>query len=134
MNDISNVKSGNQVITLKSANARDPVKSGSIDRFNGGNSTPAGEAAPAPAVSKPATLEKGQDPLEKAAQAIGEFIGETGSNTKLRIDKDHDTGRYIYKSVDSDSGEVISQFPPETILEIISKFRDPEGLVVDDKA
>lgn len=132
MTEISNVKSGGQVVNLKSANARDPVGSGSVDRFSSASSTK-GEAGPAPAATTQ-TLEKGQDPVDKATQAIEEFIGNKDGSTHLRIDKDDDTGRFVYKSIDSESGEVISQFPPETILQMISKFRDPEGLVVDDKA
>lgn len=133
MTEVSNVKSGGQVITLKSTNARDPVGPGSIDRFKGREGAPVGEAGPTE-VTPVRGLDKGEDPLEKAAQAIEEFVNDTGPNTKLRIDRDDDTGRFVYKSIDSDSGEVISQFPPETILQIISKFRDPEGLVVDDEA
>jgi len=138
MTEISNVKSGTQVINLQPANARDPVKAGSIDRFSDGSSknnvTAAGEGGPAPSATATTNLNQEQDPLEQAAQTIEEFIGDTGASTKLRIDKDEDTGRFIYKSVDSESGEVVGQFPPETILEIITRFRDPEGLVLDDNA
>lgn len=134
MTEISNVKSGEQVVTLQAANVRDPVKAGSIDRFSGGSKTAAGEGGPAPTDKTINNLDQGQDPLEQAAQTIEDFIGDTGTSTKLRIDKDDETGRFIYKSVDSESGEVVGQFPPETILEIITRFRDPEGLVLDDEA
>ena len=134
MTEISNVKSGAQVVNLQPANARDPVKAGSIDRFSGGGKTAAGEGGPAPTDKTTSNLDQGQDPLEQAAQTIEDFIGDTNTSTKLRIDKDDETGRFIYKSVDSESGEVVGQFPPETILEIITRFRDPEGLVLDDEA
>lgn len=132
MTEISNVKSsGTQAVSLKPTNARDPVEgSGSIERF----SAPSTRKTETAQTEAPVSLERGEDPLAKAAEAIEEFIGEGGPETKLRIDKDDDTGRFIYKSVDAESGEVVAQFPPETILEMISKFRDPEGLVVDDKA
>jgi len=134
MTEISNVKSGAQVTTLQPANARDPVKAGSIDRFGSGGKTAAGEGGPAPTNKAVTDLTQGQDPLEQVAQTIEDFIGDTGTSTRLRIDKDDETGRFIYKSVDSESGEVVAQFPPETILEIITRFRDPEGLVLDDEA
>lgn len=133
MTEISTIKSGAQVVNLKPQNVREPEKVGSIDRFSEEKVEPSGEAGPAP-IAKPATLDKGQDPLDQAAKAIDEFIVETGGSTTLRIDQDDDTGRFIYKSIDSESGEVVRQFPPETILQIISKFREPEGLVVDDEA
>ena len=138
MTEISNVKSGTQVINLQPVSARDPVKVGSIDRFSDGgnknNVTAAGESGPTPSAKATTNLNQGQDPLEQAAQTIDELISDTGTSTKLRIDQDEDTGRFIYKSVDSESGEVVGQFPPESILEIITRFRDPEGLVLDDNA
>lgn len=121
MTEISNVKSGAEVVTLKPATAQS-APSGAI----------AGTATPQPNAS--VSLAKGQDPLVQAAKAIDEFVSEQGANTKLRIDKDDDTGRFVYKNVDRDSGEVVSQFPPETILEMISHYRSLEGLVVDDNA
>ena len=72
--------------------------------------------------------------MVKAAETIREFVPQEGPETELRIDKDDETGRFIYKSVDKESGEVIKQFPPETILELISQYRSLEGLVVDDDA
>jgi len=132
MTEINTIKNGSQVIDLKPAAARASVESGSIERF--GKPSKAGENGPAPTAAKSSTLDKDQNPLDKAAQTIEQLIGDANANTKLRIDKDDDTGRFVYKSVDSDSGEVIRQFPPETILQIISKFRDPEGLVLDDEA
>ena len=130
MTEISNIKSGGQVVSLKSANVQSPDS-------NGAGAVASGGAAAAVAVN-PArgteSLSRGEDPLVKAAEIIDEFVPEDGPNTKLRIDKDDDTGRFIYKSVDTESGEVIKQFPPETILELISQYRSLEGLVVDDDA
>jgi len=134
MTDISNVKSGAQVITLQPANARDPAGSGSIDRFAGGGAKASRSENSSSTGTGESSFDKGTDPLDQAAKAIEEFVSGTGTETKLRIDKDDDTGRFIYKSVDAESGEVINQFPPETILQIISKFRDPEGLILDDTA
>jgi len=134
MTEINNINGGGQVITLQPANARDPVKAaGSIERFRDGGSSATGSEAPTKS-SQASSTNQTQDPLEQAAQAIEEFIGDTGPSTKLRIDKDDETGRFVYKSVDAESGEVLKQFPPETVLEIISRFRDPEGLVLDDEA
>ncbi len=136
MTDIGDVKNGTQAVSLKTAEASAPKGLSSVDRFAGAKAPPLGENGPAPneTTKSTLTLEKGQDPLEQAAKAIQEFVGNTGPETKLRIDKDEDTGRFVYKSIDAESGEVIKQFPPETILQMISNFRDPEGLVLDDNA
>ncbi|WP_417450198.1 flagellar protein FlaG [Kordiimonas sp.] len=75
-------------------------------------------------------------PLEKAAQALEKFIPEDEAlpNTRLRIDRDDETGRFVYLNIDNESGEVIKQFPPESILEFLSYYREVAGLTVDDKA
>jgi flagellar protein FlaG len=139
MTNIENISSSAQVISLKTAAVRVPEKADRTERPQEvNNSPPAGESGPAPNAPQENTaatpLVNGKDPLEQAAQAIEKFVNDAGANTKLRIDKDDETGRFVYKSVDSESGKVIKQFPPETILQIISKFRDPEGLVLDNKA
>lgn len=123
MTEINNIKSGGQVVSLKSANAQATVKNGGAEQASGS----AASSRP------PLSLVSGQDPLEQAARAIEDFVPEE-ANTKLRINKDDDTGRFIYQNVDKESGEVVSQFPPETIMEMISHFRSLEGLVVDDDA
>jgi uncharacterized FlaG/YvyC family protein len=39
-------------------------------------------------------------------------------NTKIVIDRDQETGKTIFKIVNAESGEVIKQVPPETLLKI----------------
>ena len=77
-----------------------------------------------------------KDPLVKAAELVEQFLPEedTAPNTKLRIDRDEDSGNFIYQSVDEDSGEVIRQFPSEEILKMLSFYRELEGIAVDDTA
>lgn len=130
MTEISNIKSGGEVINLKPASVPSPDSNGT------GRIVSSGETATAAALSPRETesLGRGEDPLVKAAETIREFVPQEGPETELRIDKDDETGRFIYKSVDKESGEVIKQFPPETILELISQYRSLEGLVVDDDA
>ncbi|WP_262696419.1 flagellar protein FlaG [Kordiimonas aquimaris] len=75
------------------------------------------------------------DPLVRAAEALEELIPEIEQtpNTRLRIEKDEETGRFIYSNVDNESGEVVRQFPPESIFEFLASFRNVEGLLVDDE-
>lgn len=75
-----------------------------------------------------------KDPQEKAADALQQLLVDTNlPNTRLRIDKDDTTGDFIYQTLDVDTGEVIKQFPPETIQEMLSKLRDVEGLAFDSR-
>lgn len=81
------------------------------------------------------SLNEGIDPLETAAAKLEEIIPEFDqvSNTRLRIDKDDETGKFIYYNIDNESGEVIRRFPPESILKYLEQVRSPEGLVLDDE-
>lgn len=76
-----------------------------------------------------------EDPLDKAAEVIEGFLSEIGGdNSRLQIDLDKDAGVFIYKSVNPETGEVISQFPSDDVVRALTQFRDAEGLVVDKRA
>ncbi len=55
------------------------------------------------------------------------------SNSRLTIEKDHGSGKYVYKTVHRETGEVIKQWPREKMLKAISERQDPSGLLVDKK-
>lgn len=55
-------------------------------------------------------------------------------NSKLQIDKDENTGAYVYRSVDKDTGEVLSQWPSEAVLALREHLKELEGLLIDTKA
>lgn len=75
-----------------------------------------------------------QDPLDRATSALEELLSENElpKNTRLRIELDEEDGRFIYQSVDRETGGVVSQFPPEDILELLRTFRSPTGIAIDD--
>jgi len=84
-------------------------------------------------------------PAEPANQ-FGVFLDEVaskvlGDQTRLKIERHEDTGRYIYQSIDKDSGEVLREFPPEQFLSILARFMEaepgadkPSGAYVDQRA
>lgn len=84
--------------------------------------------------ASPKIVDETQDPLLKAAKLVEKFMPteDTAPNTKLRIDRDESSGDFIYQSVDEESGEVITQFPTEQILKILSFYREAEGIAVDE--
>lgn len=86
------------------------------------------EPAPADAVQRP----DGEEALRAAIQAIDpEFNPDT---SRLSIDLDADLNRFIYRSIDKVTGEVVGQYPAEDILRTIKFLREVEGLVVDERA
>ena len=140
MTEIGNTVSGPQVTNLRSADT-EKNKTGSIDRF-----APASRAETDASVTQQVqerqnaeaqqAEESQKDPLERAAEAIEEFIPQDQRlpNTRLRINQDEASGQFVYQNVDNESGEVVRQFPSEEILEFLSYYRDLEGIVVDDEA
>jgi uncharacterized FlaG/YvyC family protein len=74
------------------------------------------------------------DALIRAAEMMESFIPDAIPNTKLRIDQDEETGRFIYQSIDKETGEVIRQFPAEELLRFVTLHRDAVGMIVDDFA
>ncbi|GAB4130417.1 MAG: hypothetical protein Kow00104_16060 [Rhodothalassiaceae bacterium] len=64
-------------------------------------------------------------------QTINDLIGERIGTRRLRIEQDEGSGRLVYQSVDRETGEVVGQFPPETILKLIAFIRETEGIVLD---
>lgn len=57
-----------------------------------------------------------------------------GQNERLSITRDADTGMYIYRSVDRESGEVLRQWPAESMLQFKAYIRKVTGLMIDRQA
>ncbi|WP_020401039.1 flagellar protein FlaG [Kordiimonas gwangyangensis] len=138
MTEIGNTSGVAQVVDLRS-NRTSSSGSAGIDRFS--SSVQTEKSGSEPALVKSVETLGGEDvpvnsPLDKAAKALEKFIPEDQAlpNTRLRIDRDDETGRFVYLNIDNESGEVIKQFPPESILEFLSYYREVAGLTVDDKA
>lgn len=137
MTEIGSSGSGAQVVNLKTTSSRSPG-SDSVERGTTKATTPTNETVAQPTTGSGVegiAPQTARDPFEQAAEVLEEFIPEVEQlpNTRLRIDKDDETGRFVYYSVDDESGEVIRQFPPENILKFLSYYRGLEGLLLDDK-
>ena len=52
-------------------------------------------------------------------------------NSKLQVIQDKVTGTYIYRSVDPETGKVVSQWPPEQLIKLHDYLTQLEGLLVD---
>ncbi len=72
--------------------------------------------------------------LDRVASLLDDFVpsGVGGkAATSLEISQDSETGRFIYKRIDDETGEVVRQFPPEEVLNFITRFREAAGLLID---
>ncbi|MFB9355007.1 flagellar protein FlaG [Sneathiella chinensis] len=74
------------------------------------------------------------DPVRRAEQTIGAFFeDEETPNARFSIDRDRDSGRFVYRLVDSSTGEVVKQFPGDYVLRRVAYYRELEGLAVDNE-
>ncbi len=79
--------------------------------------------------------EPAPDPLERANEILNDTLGaQEPANSRLRVELDEGSGRFIYKSVDAETGEVIRQYPPEQVLERLAFYRQLQGLTVNKTA
>ncbi len=89
---------------------------------------------PAAAPGKP-DLETNLQPdqrVEVLQGAVEKLIKKSlPTNSKLQIEQDKETGTFIYRSVDPNTGEVIQQWPSEKLLELRSFLKEMEGVLVD---
>ncbi|XBQ16435.1 MAG: flagellar protein FlaG [Oceanicaulis sp.] len=101
----------------------------------------AAEPQPADAALEPARASAPEDRAPKPAdrsltdriESMREEINAT-SRSRLRIDREGEAGRFIYKIVDSETGETMRQWPPEKYLDLVQFLRDQRGGLVDERA
>lgn len=52
-------------------------------------------------------------------------------NSRLSIERDESSGRYVFRSIDPDTGNVLAQYPTEKMLSLFAHVRKITGLTVD---
>jgi flagellar protein FlaG len=72
--------------------------------------------------------------LARVEKALSEAFGESFVNLRLEVEKHEDSGRFVYKAVNKESGQVERQFPSEDMLKILSSFEGRDGKFLDDTA
>ena len=77
-------------------------------------------------------VQPGRKELDKAVEAVNEFVGTV--NTDLRFSVDDETGRTVVKVMDVNTKEVIKQYPSEEMLAIAKALDSIKGLLVQQKA
>lgn len=81
-------------------------------------------------------------PIEKIEKSLTNILQSSlGENSRLSIERHEASGRYVYRSVDKTSGEVLSQWPVEGFLSHLEKVIEAQnaeieaaGLALDEEA
>ena len=73
------------------------------------------------------------DAAPKRRKAFEEALedSEYGKRGKLVIEQDEETGRFVQKLMDPNTGDVIRQWPEEEFLELAKAMGEAYGLFVD---
>jgi uncharacterized FlaG/YvyC family protein len=112
----------------------DPISNASNTREIGVGLSRQQSSPASPALPNPATnLIRGQR-VEVLEEAVEKLIRRSlPSNSKLQIEQDKETGTFIYRSVDPESGEVLRQWPSEQMLNLRESLTEFEGLFFDER-
>ncbi len=84
---------------------------------------------------KPDKSEESVSRLAELAKSVGDDIqSRVPSNSHLQIIQDDETGRFVYRVLDAETGEILSQYPADEALRELAFWRDLKGLSVDTSA
>ena len=88
----------------------------------------------APAVSDIGNTKSRQEnvALDKAVAAINKFLEPIASSIEFSIDEE--SGRTLVKVIDTDTNDVLRQFPSKEALAISQQLDKLQGLLLKDKA
>jgi uncharacterized FlaG/YvyC family protein len=110
----------------------DPISNATNPREIGMGQSRQQPSPASPSAADPAT-DLGRDQRVQVLQAAIEKLIRKSlpSNSKLQIEQDKETGTFIYRTVDSETGEIIRQWPPEQLLKLRESLAQMEGMLVD---
>ncbi|SCW58589.1 FlaG protein [Paenibacillus tianmuensis] len=72
-----------------------------------------------------------EEALVKALERVNKALAGTPSHVEYSIHKSH--GDIVVKLINSETKEVIREFPSEKILELLDKLEEINGKIVDEK-
>lgn len=84
-----------------------------------------------PSAQEPGASQKAVEAVEKALRALEPPL--MGQNERLSISRDAETGTFIYRSIDRRTGEVVRQWPVESMLQFKAHLRQAEGVLIDSR-
>lgn len=95
---------------------------------------PVPQRAPAtePAAAKSADKPPAPDEVEKALDILNDFTARVAQDVRFAMDEE--SGRTIVKVVDTETQEVLRQFPSAEALSIARSIDKMQGLLIRDKA
>ena len=72
--------------------------------------------------------EKQEEALKEQAARISKQI--SGEAQRVEVARDERSGRFVMRVVDSDSGQLLRQFPPESVLKVNERLDELSGMLL----
>lgn len=99
------------------------------------SAAPVAPAAPtdvAASSAVPVALAADRAKLDRAVESINKFLKPVNSGVEFSIDED--SGRTVVQVIDTDTRDVLRQYPTKQALEISHDLAKLQGLLLQDKA
>ena len=110
----------------------DPISNAVNPREIGLNQSRQQTSPASPALANPYTQLSRAQRVEVLEAAVEKLIRRSlPTNSKLQIEQDKETGTFIYRSIDAETGEVIRQWPSEQLLKLREHLAEMEGMLFD---
>ena len=110
----------------------DPISNAANPREIGPGQSRQQTSPASPALPNPQTQLTRAQRVEVLEAAVEKLIRRSlPSNSKLQIEKDEETGTFIYRSVDPETGEILRQWPSEQLLKLREHLSEMEGMLFD---
>ena len=112
----------------------DPISNAANSREIGVGQNRQQTSPTSPALPNPETHLTRAQRVEVLESAVEKLIRRSlPSNSKLQIEQDKETGTFIYRSIDPETGEVLRQWPSEQLLKLREHLAELEGMFFDVK-
>ena len=81
---------------------------------------------------KTAAIEGRSEKVEKALQEHAAEVNKqiSGESQRVEVARDERSGRFVMTVVDSDSGQLLRQFPPESVLKVNERLDELSGMLL----
>lgn len=71
--------------------------------------------------------------VEITVEDVNEKLSKAGTGASIEFNYHEKTGRYSFKILDDETGEIIREVPPEKSLDMVAKMFEMVGILVDKK-
>ena len=110
----------------------DPISNAGNSREIGVGQSRQQTSPSSPTLPNPETHLTRSQRVEVLEAAVEKLIRRSlPSNSKLQIEQDKETGTFIYRSVDPETGEILRQWPSEQLLKLREHLAEMQGMLFD---